>query len=916
MNVAMPTGSAHGWGIAGSYLTAELAKLPPLEGVTLHCISGHDFRPFDVSAWDQINIGYCFFEHELLAAPFIAEAAKRWDHIVAGSRWCEDLLHKYGMPRTSTILQGIDAGRFNVQPPRSEDGRFIVFSGGKFEFRKGQDIVIAAMRIFMQRHADVWLSCAWHNAWPHSLMTMQQSDVIKFSWRDAHFSELLSETIQLNGLDQNRVLLHPPLDNCRMPMIYAASELGLFPNRCEGGNNMVMCEYMACGRTVIASDQTGQADIITAHNAWPLTIYRPVAAMIGTKNNGNWPEASVDEVVALLEQAYADRLALRSRGQVAANDMQRLNWADAARQFYAIGLTLCADKQLSPVSVSQAGDVQNKADINTEEADILFQQGDFSGAEVRYRVYLQRHPLHPGLHNSLGTVLARQGRQVEAVAHYRKALSQAPGFTGARFNLANSLAGLEDLKSALEQLQQVLAEQPDLAAAWQSHACCCQELGDIPSAIGSLKQLVFLKPEDAQAWERLGRLYAEQRQFEDALHCYDHVLALLPKSITVLNAKGLVLHELEFLNEAARCFQEVLEQDQHHAVALNNLGNVFKSGLQLSQALDCYDLALVYDPGNPTIVFNRSLLLLLQADFERGWPGFERRFEMIPPVVLAHPKIPRWQGEPLAGRRLLVQAEQVYGDTLMFARFLPLVARCGGLVVFQCQDRIVRPALRGLEDVVEQIVVRGEPLPPIDLQIPLLSLPGLMQMTLGDIPFASGYLTADPAVVEQWRPMLETTKERLKIGLVWGGRKAPLNANRSMQLSDFAELLELEGARFYSLQLGDDAVQLSAYAAQVVDLGTHIKNFGDTAAILQRLDLLITIDTAIAHLAGALGRPVWVLLKYSPDWRWLLAREDSPWYRSARLFRQPAAGVGWSQVVRDVRQELSGLLAETKKTLK
>lgn len=248
----------------------------------------------------------------------------------------------------------------------------------------------------------------------------------------------------------------------------------------------------------------------------------------------------------------------------------------------------------------------------------------------------------------------------------------------------------------------------------------------------------------------------------------------------------------------------------------------------------------------------------------------------------------------------------------MFARFLPLVARCGGQVVFQCQDRIVRPALRGLEDVLGQIVVRGEPLPPIDLQIPLLSLPGLMQMASGDIPFASGYLTADPAVVEQWRPMLETTKERLKIGLVWGGRKAPLNANRSMQLSDFTELLELEGARFYSLQLGDDAVQLSAYAAQVVDLGTHIKDFGDTAAIIKQLDLVITIDTAVAHLAGALGRPVWVLLKYSPDWRWLLGRCDSPWYASARLFRQTTSESGWAPVVHEVCEQLKHLLTTTK----
>lgn len=916
MNVAMPTGSSHGWGIAGSYLTAELAKLPPLEGVTLHCISGHDFRPFDASAWDQINIGYCFFEHELLAAPFIAEAAQRWDHVVAGSSWCQQQLQHFGMPRSSTILQGIDATRFAPQPLRNDDGRFIVFSGGKFEFRKGQDIVIAAMRVFMQRHADVWLSCAWHNHWPSSIKTMLQSDLILFDYQQSPCQELLSETISRNGLDPSRVLLHPPFDNARMPLIYAESHLGLFPNRCEGGNNLVMCEYMASGRPVIASDQTGQADVISRQNAWPLTRYQPVTAMLEGHPTGNWPEPCVEEVVELLEQAYADHSALLRKGQAAAREMQRLNWGDAARGFYAIGQALSAGKQQSSFSLNLAGVAQKNAVSSTEEADRLFQQGDFGGAEARYREALQRHPLYPGLHNSLGTALARQGRQAEAAAHYRKALSLAPGFTSARFNLANSLAGLDDLKGALKQLQQVLAEQPNLTAAWQSQACCYRELGDTAGAIASLERLVSLTPDYVGAWEELGRLYAEQRQFEAALRCYDSALRQSPGNIAVMNARGLLLHELERLEEAAGCFQAVLDQNQHHAVALNNLGNVYKSGLQLAQALDFYDRALIYDPGNPTIIFNRALLLLLQGDFERGWPGFERRFEMIPPVILPNPDIPRWQGEPLGGRTLLVQAEQVYGDTLMFARFLPLVARCGGPVVFQCQDQIIRPALQGLGGGLKQIVVRGEPLPPVDLQVPLLSLPGLMGMGLDTIPAPHGYLTSIPEAVERWRPLVAADEGIVKIGLVWGGRKAPLNANRSMQLNDLTELLDLEGARFYSLQLGDDAKQLAGNTGRVVNLGAHIKHFGDTAAIIQQLDLVITIDTAVAHLAGSLGRPVWVLLKYSPDWRWLLERSDSPWYASARLFRQATPESGWKPVVEEVSTILSGQLAGVKKNAK
>lgn len=339
----MPTGSAHGWGVAGKYLAAEIAKLPPLEGVTVHCVSGHDFKPYDASAWDHINIGYCFFEHELLARPFIAVAAERWDYIVAGSSWCERQLRAAGMQRTSTILQGVDANLFQPQPPRAADGRFIVFSGGKFEFRKGQDIVMAAMRAFMQHHTDVWLSCSWHNAWPHSLQTMQQSRLIDFLWRERPCNELLHETMVRNGLDPSRVLLHPPFPNQRMALIYAESDLGLFLNRCEGGNNMVMCEYMACGRTVIASNQRGHADVINTANAWVVNGYQPVTAMLGSMKTGNWQEARVEEVVDLLERAYADKKEREHKAACAAADMQRLNWAAAASQFHATGQALLGD---------------------------------------------------------------------------------------------------------------------------------------------------------------------------------------------------------------------------------------------------------------------------------------------------------------------------------------------------------------------------------------------------------------------------------------------------------------------------------------------------------------------------------------------------------------------------------------------
>jgi glycosyltransferase involved in cell wall biosynthesis len=335
MKVAMPRGSAHGWGIAGEYLSREIAKLPALEGVTLHGIRTVALDPFDPASWDRINIGYCFFEDTITVLEFTRQAAKDWDFIVAGSSWCEHYLRIGGVKRTATILQGIDASTFYPGPKRGHQDKFVVFSGGKFELRKSQDLVIAAMRVFMERHPDVLLSCAWYNQWPFSLATMGLSEAIEYRHREGDCLEILAETMERNGIPLNRVLLYPVMNNAEMREVYLNSDVGLFPNRGEGGNNMVMCEYMACGRTVIASDMTGHADVISAENAIPLTSYRPYHYRHHAE--GIWFEPSLEEIVEKLEFAYASRREIRLKGLKAAEDMARLTWQGAAGSFHGIG---------------------------------------------------------------------------------------------------------------------------------------------------------------------------------------------------------------------------------------------------------------------------------------------------------------------------------------------------------------------------------------------------------------------------------------------------------------------------------------------------------------------------------------------------------------------------------------------------
>lgn len=344
MNVSMPSGKAHGWGVAGTYLTREIAKLPPVEGVTLHCMTA-TLAPLNPDDWNAINIGYCFFEDSIEILNFARQAGKRWDFIVAGSKWCEYHLRIGGVTNTCTILQGIDPDYFFPTPYPSGD-RFVVFSGGKFELRKSQDIVIAAMKVLMERHPDAWLSCCWSNMWPFSLGTMAQSPYITYQHDEHDFLSVPERNIILNGMDRARVLVHPLVDNRTIHEIFAQTHLGLFPNRCEGGNNMVMCEYMACGRSVIASATSGHADVINEGIAYPLTRYRPMVASPFGASSAVWEEPDLEEVVELLEYAYWHRDELAPKGARAAEEMTRLSWSGAARQFHYLATKLANQVEL------------------------------------------------------------------------------------------------------------------------------------------------------------------------------------------------------------------------------------------------------------------------------------------------------------------------------------------------------------------------------------------------------------------------------------------------------------------------------------------------------------------------------------------------------------------------------------------
>ncbi len=888
MIVAMPTGTTHGWGIAGTYLSAEIARLPPIDWVTLHSVAGHHFAPSCAEQWNRINIGYCFFESEIIAYRYIPEAARRWDHIVAGSSWCEHHLRIAGMDRTSTILQGIDPAVFAPVPSRADDGRFIVFSGGKFEFRKGHDLVIAAMRIFMARHPNAWLACAWHNHWPASIMTMQQSRLIDFRYQDMPCDQFYLSLLAENDIPLDRVIIHPVMDNRRMRQAYQASDIGLFPNRCEGGNNMVMCEYMACGRPVLASTMTGHRDVVGPGNALCLTSYEPVVSMLDGAPAGVWFEPSVEETVSLLEQAYRDRTALALLAGAASRSMQSLSWKDAATSFHAIARELAGqNNEVAETVISLVGNEQSAAE--------LFNAGRFQAAEQRYRQLLCHAPLNPELHNNLATTLDRMGRFNEAQLHYEKALALRKNYLEARFNLANTLQRTGNTNEAIRQLETVVAEQPSFLHAWQNLALCRLANGDTEGAVSALEQLLEIEPSCSQSLADLGNLLLEQGHFMEALVRFNQALEHNPDNQEVLNSKGVALQRLNDLEPAEQCFQQVLKQDQDNTLALNNLGAIRRSQGKPNEALFFFDRALALDPNDDRMKFNRALAELIMGDYAAGWEDYESRFSTGGTVQELHMEIPRWQGEPVANRQILLWSEQGYGDSIQFVRYARVLAGMGATVIVEAQDEKIAPLL-AIAEGVQQVVVRGRHQLTPDIQTPMLSAPRF----LGNLTCPPRYFNPQPPKPVIFE-ILKPATGRIKVGLAWAGRPAHEDdRNRSIAADFFKPLSGFTDIDFVSLQFSPVA---PPPGLRLIDPGSHIQNFLDSAALLLQLDLVITVDTSVAHLAGALGVPVWIMLPYNPDWRWLMGRTDTPWYLSARLFRQQHP-FQWEEVIYEIVEEL------------
>jgi tetratricopeptide (TPR) repeat protein len=366
---------------------------------------------------------------------------------------------------------------------------------------------------------------------------------------------------------------------------------------------------------------------------------------------------------------------------------------------------------------------------------------------------------------------------------------------------------------------------------------------------------------------------------------------------------GLTYYALGKTGDAASCFRQAIGFNAQYADAYNDLGIALQAQGDLPQALEHYSRAVELRPGFADAHWNRSLAWLLAGDFEKGWSEYEWRWRRkeSPARTLAGP---RWDGTPVDGKRIFIYAEQGLGDAIQFVRYLPLVKERGAFVVFECQPELFN-LLQSCKGI-DQLIRRGDPLPAFDTHVPLLSLPGIFRTTLESIPCQVPYIrAADNANIDAAILPLNNAEQR--VGIVWAGNASHTNdRNRSCPLAHFAALVNLPRIRLYSLQKGERAVDLKThdFGQAVTDLGGLLDDFADTAAVVAKLDLVLTVDTSVAHVAGAMGKPVWVLLPFAPDWRWLRNREDSPWYPGMRLFRQPRPHA-WEDVFRKVASALA-----------
>jgi tetratricopeptide (TPR) repeat protein len=566
-------------------------------------------------------------------------------------------------------------------------------------------------------------------------------------------------------------------------------------------------------------------------------------------------------------------------------------------------------------------------------------------AAAEFEMALRRQPLLLAAHMGLGNALAMMGRDQAALDRYEQALALRPRLPEAEFAAGFVLARLGKTKEAERRYRRALVLRPDFAAAWMNLGSLLREQGREVFAEAALQRALELRPDLVAGWVNLAIFERERGRPEEAAACLRKAFALNPEQVETqvawcqlqaaegdlagawgwlrwalardpahaeaVNMEGILLHKEGRFQEAVKAFMQA--ETLGHPSAASNRGNSLLDLGRMEEALRAHELAVEREPQCAGALYNFSLTCLRLGEWERGWPAYEARWRFR--EVHRRPRTfrqPRWQGEPLEGRRVLLHAEQGLGDSIQFCRYATLVAARGGRPILQVQEP-VEQLLRSLPAACAGLVetaTLGAAAQAFDLECPLMSLPAVFGSTLETVPWPGPYLGAPPEFVAEKRrqfPCVRNGDHSLRVGLAWAGNpRYKSDRQRSMQLAMLLPLLRTRGVTFISLQKGPAAVQLTALPGNVFlwDGSSRDRDLAETAALVAGLDLVIATDSCVAHLAGAMGKPVWILLPHLADWRWMEQTETTPWYPTARLLRQSRVG-DWDGVVERVIEELN-----------
>jgi len=550
-------------------------------------------------------------------------------------------------------------------------------------------------------------------------------------------------------------------------------------------------------------------------------------------------------------------------------------------------------------------------EIHYNLANTLRELGRLDEAAAGYRDALRITPDYVKARNNLGNVLREQGRLEEAAAEYRQSLRLRPDYAEGHHNLGLVLATTGKLNEAVQCYRRALELKPTLAAARNSLGKALVKQGKVDEAAEVLTSELATAEECVDGYLKLADKLRTEGRLDEAVAYARKAIEAKSDLAAAHNSLGLAMLAKNEPEEAIACYHKALEIKPDFALVHNNLAVALQTLGRFDECLDSIQTALRLKPQFAIAHLNRAVCWLRKGEFERGWHEFEWR-RLSRDHRVRRFSVPLWDGRELLDGAILLHAEQGLGDTLQFVRYALLVKERCRTLVFQCPKRLV-PLLQRCAGI-DSLVAKGEPLPDFDFHAPLMSLPGILGTTLDSVPAEVPYVFAEEQLVETWRKRLAEFSG-FKVGIAWqGNKKYAGDAYRSIPLRHFAPLAGIRGVQLFSLQRGRGCDQLADLpdGFEVHDFGEDFDRdrgaFMDAAAVVQNLDMVITSDTAIAHLAGAMGVPVWVALHLSSDWRWLHAWEDSPWYPTMRLFRQRQLG-DWEGLFERIAGELSKMVA-------